>query len=120
MSCEITIQIDKFLQGFKSHRAFHEFNGIIGHSFEQLVRERKTALRDVQKGLLLVIAAERTESREKDVSQNPNRPNIGLQRQRLVLNDLRGDEVWGALYFADVFVAFDCPRKAKVTQLESV
>lgn len=67
------------LQCFKSHRALHKVDGIVGNAFKQFVRKRQIALSDVEERLLLVITAERAEAGEKDIRQDANRPNIGFQ-----------------------------------------
>lgn len=104
----------------KSHRALHEIDGIIGNALEQIIGKRQITLGDVKERLLLIIAAIRTEAAEQHVSEHTNAPDIGFQRQRLVLDDLGCDKVGCALYFADILRAFDGARKAKVAQFKSV
>lgn len=104
----------------KSHRALHEIDGIIGNALEQIIGKRQITLGDVKERLLLIIAAVRTEAAEQHVSEHTDAPDIGFQRQRLVLDDLGCDKVGCALYFADILGALDGARKAKVAQFKSV
>lgn len=107
-------------QRFKSHRALHEVNGIIGYALKQFIGKRQVALCDVKKRLLFVIAAERTEAGQENVSEDADRPYVSFEWQRLVLNDFRRDEIWRSLNFAYTVAAFDGAREPKIAQQESI
>lgn len=114
------VEGDGHSPSFKSHRALHEVNGIVGHASEKVVGERQVALCDVKESFLFVVAAVRAEAGQQHVRENADGPNVGLQRQRLVLDDLGRHKVRRALNLAHVAVAFNRPRKPKVAQLKSI
>lgn len=64
------------LQRFKSHCALHEVNGIVTSVLKEFIGKRQVALCDVEERLLFVIATERAEAREKNISKNSDRPDV--------------------------------------------
>ena len=108
------------LPWFKSHRALHEVNGIVRNAFEQLFWEGQIAFCDVEECLLLVVAAEGTEAGQQHIGQHAHAPNIGFQRERIVLDDLGGDVVGRALNLADALAAFDRSCESKIAQFQSI
>lgn len=77
-------------------------------------------MRDVAERLLLVVAAEGAVASEENVGEHANRPDVGFQRQRLVLDDFWGDKVGRALDLANALSALDSAGKSEITQFQSV
>lgn len=108
------------LPWFKSHRALHEVNGIIGHAFKKLVGERQVALCDVKESFLFVVTSERAVAWEKNVGKNANWPDVSFQRQRFILDDFWRDIIGSALNLANILRAFNGTRKTKVAKFKSI
>lgn len=90
------------------------------HILEQILREIQRTLRDIQERLLLGVAAERTAAGQQHVRQHTDRPDVGGQAERLVLEHLRRHVVRGAENLAHFAHLFDEARDAEVAQFQAV
>uniref|UniRef100_A0A182QCV8 Uncharacterized protein n=1 Tax=Anopheles farauti TaxID=69004 RepID=A0A182QCV8_9DIPT len=74
-------------------RAPDEVDRVVRYTLEQIVRKSERALRDVQERFLLAVTPERRQTGQQDVGHHADRPDVGLQGQRIVMQHLGRDVV---------------------------
>ena len=55
-----------------------------------------------------------------DVGDDSDAPHVGVERERLVVDDFRTDEFRSSQHLPDFFARFDFPAQTEVDQLEQV
>lgn len=75
---------------------------------------------DVEEGFLLIIAAKRIAAGEQGIGKHADRPNVGLERERLILYELWSNVIGCALNLAHILRAFDGARESKIAELQSI
>ena len=92
--------------------------GQIGAVLKSLLIEGVVDSHDVLVCLLLCVPEEGGEAGEHDVGDDPDAPEVGVERERLVVDDLRGDKLRGAEHLPHLRAGQDLPAEAEVDKFD--
>ena len=92
--------------------------GQIRAVLKSLLVEGEVDRHDVLVGLLLGVAQEGGQPGEHDVGDHPDAPEVGVERERFVVDDLRGDKLWRAEHLPHLGARHDLPAEAEVDEFD--